>query len=112
MSDTVLGYVLVGVGIVFVLGLVFAISTRDSRVARAEAHPPAGVHLPPPSYLPVVMALAATLLGIGLIFSPWFLIPGLLVLVGGALGWFLAAGREWRQVSRSESTHDDRAPHG
>ena len=108
MSDTTLGYLLIGVGIVFVLGLVFAVSTREGRAPRADVHPPPGVHLPPPSYLPVVMAVAAALLGIGLIFSPWFLIPGLLVLGGGALGWFLAAGREWRQVSRTESTHDDR----
>ncbi|MFN2483597.1 MAG: hypothetical protein ABR509_01490, partial [Candidatus Limnocylindria bacterium] len=96
MTDTALGYLLVAIGILFVLGLVFAISTRDSRAARAAADPPAGVHLPPPSYLPVVMALAAAVLGIGLIFSVWLLIPGFLILAAGALGWFMAAGREWR----------------
>ncbi len=111
MTDSVFGYLLVGVGIVFVLGLVFAISTREGRAARAAVHPPDGVHLPPPSYLPVVMALAAAVLGIGLIFSVWLLIPGLVILVAGTLGWFVAAGREWRDVARHDAARDDRGGH-
>lgn len=110
MSDTTLGYLLVGMGIVFVLALVFGLSSRGDRPARVESHAPEGVHMPPPSYLPVVMAVAAAVLGIGLIFSPWLLIPGVLILAAGALGWLLAAGREWRDVARNDS-HDEGRRH-
>ena len=113
MTDTALGYLLVAIGILFVLGLVFAISTRDGRGGRhTPVHPPAGVHLPPPSYLPVIMALAAAVLGIGLIFSVWLLIPGFVILAAGALGWFLAAGREWRDVARHDGSRDEPGVHG
>ena len=112
MTDTALGYLLVAIGILFVLGLVFAISTRDGRAARVAVHPPAGVHLPPPSYLPVIMALAAAVLGIGLIFSVWLLIPGFVILAAGALGWFLAAGREWRDVAGHDASRDEPGVHG
>jgi len=106
MTDAALGYLLVGVGILFVLGLVFAVSTRDARPARAHVDLPEGVHLPPPSYLPVVMAVGGAVLGVGLIFSPWLVIPGVVILVAGALGWFTAAGREWRDVARRDRHGD------
>ena len=106
MTDATLGYLLVGVGILFVLGLVFTITTRDSRPARTPVELPEGVHLPPPSFLPVVMAVAAAVMGVGLIFSPWFVIPGLLILAAGAIGWLAAAGREWRDVAERDSHHD------
>ena len=108
MTDAALGYLLVAIGILFVLGLVFAISTREARPARPRAELPEGVHLPPPSYLPVVMALAGAVLGVGLIFSPWLVIPGVVILAAGALAWFVAAGREWREVA-SRDPHDDGA---
>ena len=107
MTDAALGYLLVGVGILFVLGLVFAISTREARPARPAAQLPGGVHLPPPCYLPVVMALGAAALGAGLIFSLWLVIPGLVIVAAGSLAWVVAAGREWRDVARHD-THDER----
>ncbi len=111
MTDTTLGYLLVGIGILFVLGLVFAVSTREGRADRAEViHPPSGVHLPPPSWLPLLMSVAAALLGAGLVFTPWLLVPGGLVLLAGAVGWFRAAGREWRGVAQGEG-HDGGAHH-
>ena len=111
MTDTTLGYLLVGIGILFVLGLVFAGTTREGRTDRGElVHPPSGVHLPPPSWLPVLLALAAGVLGAGLVFTPWILIPGALVLIAGAVGWFRAAGREWRDVA-SGGGHDGGARH-
>ncbi len=114
MTDTTLGYLLVALGIVFVLVLVFAATTRDVRTARGAgdntavepaAHPPAGVHLPPPSWLPVLISIAAAVLAAGLIFTPWVLVPGFAVLLAGALGWYRAANREWRGVAEGEG-HD------
>ena len=102
MSDTAVGFLIVGLGMLFVLGLVFAISSRP-RVARTRPIPPPGVHLPPPSPLPVILSLAAALLGAGLVFRPddqvanWFLaVPGAIVFVAGVVWWVGAAGRPWR----------------
>ena len=126
MTDTTLGYALIALGILFVLALVFAATMRDGRPATrsrvvgvdadayegdedavAEVHPPAGVHLPPPSWLPVLISVAAAILAVGLTISAWALVPGLIVLVAGALGWYRAANREWRGVAQGEG-HDGR----
>jgi hypothetical protein len=59
--------------------------------AAAEPAPtvelPAGVHLPPPSVAPVVMALGGALTGFGVMFPAELLGAGLAVLSLGALKW-------------------------
>jgi hypothetical protein len=50
LTDTQLGYLIIGIGILFVLGLVFAVSSRVP-AAGERPRPPRGVHLPPPSLL-------------------------------------------------------------
>src|SRR5919106_5645689 len=101
MNDTTFGFLLLAVGIVFVLGVVFAISYRRG-AAGTRPTPPRGVHLPPPSFLPVVMSIAGALLGAGLVFrsddqlaNPVLGIAGLLVLVAGVIAWVRAANGEW-----------------
>ncbi len=115
LTDTQLGYLIIGIGILFVLGLVFAISSRVPAGA-ARPRPPVGVHLPAPSLLPVILSVGAGLLGAALAFKPdnqlmnWFLgVPGLLVIAYGAVGWFRAAGTEWRETERGP--HDDAQGH-
>ncbi len=114
LTDTQLGYLIIGIGILFVLGLVFAISSRVPAGTRQA--PPSGVHLPSPSLLPLILSVGAALLGAGLAFKPdnqpmnWFLgVPGLLVIVYGAVGWVRAAGREWREADHGP--HDDARRH-
>ena len=116
ISDQAIGYVILGVGILVVLGLVFAIASRGAGPAGARPRPPRGVHLPSPSFLPVVLSVAAFLLGAGLAFkpegqlaNPFLAIPGLVVLIVGAFGWFRASGHEWRETERGP--HDDAAAH-
>ena len=113
ISDQAIGYIILGVGLLVVLGLVFAISSRAGS-GTARAHPPRGVHLPAPSLLPVVLSVAAFLLGAGLAFraeeqlaNPFLAIPGLIVLVLGLVAWVRAAGREWRETDHRP--HDDAA---
>ncbi|MBA2265945.1 MAG: hypothetical protein H0W17_06070 [Chloroflexi bacterium] len=115
MPDTAVGFVLLGIGILVVLGVVFAISSRGGP-ARTAGSPPRGVHLPGPSFLPVVLSLAAALMGAGLVFraddqlaNPFLAIPGVLVFVSGAIAWVRAANREWRDVEHG--SHDDGSAH-
>jgi hypothetical protein len=121
MSDTLIGFLIVGLGMLVVLGVVFAISSRP-RPAGPPSNPPHGVHLPPPSYLPVIVSVAGALLGAGLAFrgedqlaNPFLAIPGLIVLVLGVLWWIAAANREWRETERgghaTHAPHDDPAAH-
>ncbi len=114
MSDTAVGYLILGIGMVVVLGVVFVIASRTggSGDGGGEPRPPAGVHLPPPSLLPAAMSLGAALLGAAFVFHPegqvanlWLLIPGLVVLVGTVVAWIRAANREWREVEHG--SHDD-----
>jgi hypothetical protein len=116
VSDTAIGFLLLGIGMLVVLGVVFLIAARAAGPRRAAGGLPRGVHLPSPSYLPVIMSVAAALLGAGLVFrgesevaNLWLAIPGLAVLVAGIVAWVRAANREWHGVEHG--SHDDGAAH-
>lgn len=116
MNDTTVGYLLLATGIVFVLGLVFALSSRQGRTAPAPGPMPRGVHLPNPSLLPALFAVAGALIGVGLVFAPegaavnWFVFgPGLLLLLASAITWVRDAGHEWHETENR--AHDDVAEH-
>ena len=115
MPDTAIGYVLLGIGILVVLGVVFAIASRGGG-ARPAGKPPSGVHMPGPSYLPVVVSLSAALIGAGLVFrgdqqlaNPFLAIPGVLLFVIVSVAWVRAANHEWREVEHGP--HDDGSAH-
>jgi hypothetical protein len=115
MTDVAIGFLLLGIGMLVVLGTVFAITLRGGP-ARVAPKPPRGVHLPPPSFLPVVMSVGALVAGAGLAFRAedqfanlWLLIPGLAILILGIVGWVAAANREWRETERAP--HDDATAH-
>ncbi|HJP70218.1 MAG TPA: hypothetical protein VJ975_00690 [Candidatus Limnocylindria bacterium] len=116
MSDTAIGFLIIGVGMLFVLGVAFAIAARGAGPAKGRPQPPTGVHLPAPSFLPVVMSLGAALIGSGLAFrgedqlaNPFLAIPGLLVLILGVVAWVRAANHEWRDTEHG--SHSDGATH-
>lgn len=121
MNETWVGFAILGVGIVLVLALVFAITVRTGTTGARHAPPP-GVHLPSPSMLPVVLSVGAALLGAGLTFkpdepyqlpvldvlsramNPILGLPGLAVLLYGIWSWVRAAGHEWRDTE--DGSHD------
>jgi hypothetical protein len=116
MNDATIGFLLLGVVLLVVLGIVFAIASRGGGPAGSTPRPPRGVHLPPPSFLPVIMSIGMALLGAGLAFrgegqvaNPFIAIPGILVLVAGIVAWVVASNREWREVEHG--SHDDGAAH-
>ena len=115
MSDTAIGFALLGIAMVVVLGVVFVIASRGGP-AVAAPKPPPGVHMPGPSILPVVLSVGAALLGAGFAFrgewglaNPFLAVPGLLVFVGGAVAWVRAANHEWRDIEHG--SHDDGPAH-
>ena len=112
MNDTSFGLLLLGIGIVFVLGLVIAVTSRAARGSAARPTPPPGVHLPPPSFLPALMPLAGILIFAGLAFRPddqlanfFIFVPGLILFVVSIIGWVRAANREWTDTEHG-SQHD------
>lgn len=125
LNDTTVGFLVIGGGIILVLALVFAVTLRSgAATTAARPQPPRGVHLPPPSLLPVVLSVGAALIGAGLSFKPepdaaWTLPVldavsgvihpilgplGLLVLLYGIWAWVRAAGHEWRDTEHG--SHD------
>lgn len=115
MNDTAFGYLLLAIGITFVLGVVYAVTSHIS-APTARPTPPRGVHLPNPSALPVILAVGGALLGAGLAFradhqlaNPFLAIPGLLVFLYAVVAWVRAAGREWDETEHS--SHDDGKGH-
>ena len=112
MPDQLVGYLLIGVGV---------LRRRHRRRCgsgryRGPLHPPPGVHVPPGSWLPVAVgrgrrpARGRTRLqarGPGL--NWWFAIPGLVLFIVAALVSIRVASREWRETE--DGSHDEGAAH-
>jgi hypothetical protein len=124
VTDTAIGFGILGMGILLVLAIVFAVTLRAGGGTSSPPRPPRGVHLPPPSMLPVILSIGAALIAAGLVFRndgllalpegsfDWGLVVaalGLLVLVYGIVSWVAAAGREWRDTERG--SHDEPSGH-
>jgi plastocyanin len=82
-------------------------------VAVVHAGPPAGVHIPGPSFLPFLAALGVAILFAGLVFGGWLLAVGVIFTIVSLLGWLNAARREYRHVVLADLTghlENDPAP--
>jgi plastocyanin len=66
--------------------------------------PPPGVHMPGPSFRPVLAALGVFVLFAGLVFGGWVLAVGLAFTITALLGWLNDARKEYRQVVRADAT--------
>lgn len=115
MNDTAFGYLLLAIGITFVLVVVYVITSHIT-VSTMRPKPPRGVHLPNPSALPVILAAGAALIGAGLAFradnqlaNPFLAVPGLIVFLYAVVAWVRAAGREWDETEHG--SHDDAGGH-
>lgn len=66
--------------------------------------PPAGVHMPPPSFRPILVALSMTVLVAGLIFGGPALLLGIVAVAVALVGWLRDSGREYGAVEAADRT--------
>ncbi len=66
--------------------------------------PPAGVHMPGPSFRPFLGAVGVTMLMLGLVFGEWLLIIGVIALIVTLLGWLIDAVKEYRKTVEADRT--------
>jgi plastocyanin len=66
--------------------------------------PMPGTHMPGPSFLPVLAAIGAAMLMLGLVFGEWLLAVGVLALILTLLGWFRDARREYVKTVEADTT--------
>ncbi|MGB3411901.1 MAG: cytochrome c oxidase subunit I [Microthrixaceae bacterium] len=80
------------------------------RIARTEDVVQKGtakdVHLPSPSYWPLVLAVGFPFLGYGVIFNLAWAVPGVLLIIAGMTGWVMEPSTE----PDSGHSHDDDRP--
>jgi plastocyanin len=73
--------------------------------------PPEGVHMPGPSFLPILAAIGMAMLLLGLVFGEWILAVGVIAFVLSLLGWMTAARREYVKTIEADTTgHLDPLP--
>lgn len=66
--------------------------------------PPAGVHIPPPSFRPLLVAVSMTILVAGMVIGGWALLAGFVAVVFTGLGWLRDARREYVAVAAADTT--------
>ena len=74
-----------------------------------DVSPPAGVHLPPPSIMPVLFAAGLLMTAAGAVFTDQVLGAGITLLVIGGGGWFLEDIRAFEEPEHDD--HDSHADH-
>jgi plastocyanin len=78
--------------------------TGTTLPARIETGPPPGVHMPGPSFRPILGALGMALLFLGLVFGGWLLAVGVLALVVSLIGWLFDARKEYVKTIEADRT--------
>jgi cytochrome c oxidase subunit 1 len=73
-----------------------AVDDAEAEVAVVEgAHEGHGIHMPSPSFYPLIVAGGLPFLGYAAVFlNPWFLVPGLVLILFGVYAWGLEPGTE------------------
>jgi plastocyanin len=78
--------------------------TRTILPERVDPGPPPGVHMPGPSFRPLLAALGVALLLLGLVFGGWLLAVGVIALVVGLIGWLADARGEYVKTVEADRT--------
>ena len=79
-------------------------ATTGDAVAGTVAAPPPGVHVPGPSFRPLLASIASAALLLGLVIDPVVFVAGLLMTAIGLLGWLNDARKEYVETVRADAT--------
>ena len=66
--------------------------------------PPEGVHMPGPSFRPILVAASVSVIFLGLVVGGWVLIAGIVVTILALIGWLGDARREYRYTLEADKT--------
>ena len=110
-----LGVVAIAVGLLAMVGALLywgreanrefdALQPPPALPAVIAAGPPEGVHVPGPSFRPLLAAIAAAAMLLGLVIAPVVFLAGVLMTVVGLLGWLNDARKEYREVVKADAT--------
>jgi plastocyanin len=69
-----------------------------------QAGPPPGVHMPGPSFRPILGAIGTAALMAGLVFGGWVLAAGVIILVATLVGWLVDARAEFTKTVEADRT--------
>ena len=75
-------------------GSAMALRVDDAPAAAAPSGPPEGVHLPPPSLLPLLVSAGSAVMLFGVAVGLEFALLGTLMTALAMIGWLVDAGRE------------------
>jgi plastocyanin len=77
---------------------------HEGGTAVAALSPPPGIHMPAPSFRPILVSASAALLFAGLVLGPWIALAGFVALVASLLGWLRDARHEYADVVVADRT--------
>ena len=66
--------------------------------------PPEGVHIPPPTFRPLLVGIAMTILVAGLVLGGWAVVLGFIAIVVVGLEWLWDATKEYRATEHADVT--------
>ena len=72
-----------------------------------EASPPPGVHMPPPSFSPLLFAVGLILTAAGAVFTNQVLGAGITLIIVGGAGWFLEDIQYFEAPEHDDHHHDE-----
>lgn len=79
--------------------------------AVVPVEPPPGVHMPGPSFRPILAAISVAVMFLGLVLNGWLIAAGLIMLVVSLVGWLRDARTEYVLAERSDTSgHLDSLP--
>ncbi|MBA2374485.1 MAG: cytochrome c oxidase subunit 4 [Chloroflexi bacterium] len=106
----ILGVIGLSIGLLYWLRESMRLYERDTEPSERQlpaiipSGPPPGVHMPGPSYRPLLGALGVALLLTGLVFGGWLLAIGVLALIVSLLGWLNDARNEYVKTVEADTT--------
>jgi plastocyanin len=66
--------------------------------------PPPGVHMPGPSFRPIIGAIGVTMVMLGLVYGGWLLLAGVIALTLTLVGWLVDSVAEYRRTIEADRT--------